>query len=206
MKYYILLIISIIGLYVFGTLYKTEYTFILKITFTVLAFICTFLWEYSVLNKHFESDFKCRSEKKTFEIFQIGNAIAWSFFILFDSNKDLQYFIFILWIIPFTELIIWFIYKSKKPYTLFIKENTLILNRRHIEKRKLNELVQIKYNRFSKNLKLDFESEREVSIKTTEYKPEAIKNLLAILIEKSRNPVFIPENYESRDREVINNA
>jgi hypothetical protein len=92
----------------------------------------------------------------------------------------------------------WFIYKKQKPYTLFIKGNELILNRRWILKRNLTELTQIQYDRCSKNLKLDFKTKREVSIKTTEYKTDEIQKLLEILIEKSENNVFVPNNYEPK--------
>ena len=92
----------------------------------------------------------------------------------------------------------WFIYKKKKPYTIFIKGNVLILNRRWNLKRNLTELTQIKYDRFSKNLKLDFKTKREVSIKSTEYKTDEIQRLLEILIEKSENNIFVPDNYEPK--------
>jgi len=74
----------------------------------------------------------------------------------------------------------------------------LILNKNWTQKRNLSELTQIQFDRFSKNLKLDFKSNSGVSIKTTEYKTDEIQTLLGILIEKSENEVFIPNNYEPK--------
>jgi hypothetical protein len=127
-------------------------------------------------------------------------ATFWTLYILLlnDNSETLSYLVFVFWAIPFSEFIMWLIYKKKKPYTIFIKGNELILNRRWILKRNLTELTQIQYDRFSKNLKLDFKTKRVVSIKTTEYKTEEIQTLLEILIEKSENDIFIPNNYEPK--------
>jgi hypothetical protein len=198
MKYFITLTISIIGIFVFGTILETEYDIALNIIFTILAFITASLWEFSVINKNFESDFKLRSQKKTFSLVEIGISFGWTAFILLTEEKynDYIYIILIFWYIPFAELIMWLIYLKKKPYTILIKENELILNKRWTQKRKLNELTQIQYNRFSNNLKLDFKSKSAISIKTTEYKVEDIQKLLEIMIDKSQNKVFVPQNYQ----------
>ena len=126
--------------------------------------------------------------------------IYWTLYVLLlrDNRETLSYLIFVFWAIPFSEFIMWFIYKKHKPYTLFIKGNELILNRRWIAKRNLTELTQIQYDRFSKNLKLNFKTKREISIKATEYKRNEIQQLLEILIEKSENNVFVPNNYETK--------
>jgi hypothetical protein len=200
MKYFISFLISLTGVFVFGTILKTEYSLVLKIVFTSLTFIVAFLWEYSLLNKTFDSDFKIRSQKKTISLYDFGMGIFWTLYILLlsDNRETLSYLIFVFWAIPFSEFIMWFIYRKQKPYTLFIKGNELILNRRWIVKRNLTELSQIQYDRFSKNLKLDFKAKREISIKTTEYKTDEIQKLLEILIEKSEHNVFVPYNYEPK--------
>ncbi|WP_452218884.1 hypothetical protein [Lacinutrix undariae] len=200
MKYFIAFLISLIGVFVFGTILKTEYSLVLKIIFTSLTFIVAFLWEYSLLNKTFDSDIKFRSQKKTIGLYDFGMGIFWTLYILLlsDSRETLSYLIFVFWAIPFSEFIMWFLYKKQKPYTLFIKGNELIMNRRWIVKRNLAELSQIQYDRFSENLKLDFKTKREISIKTTEYKTDEIQKLLKILIEKSEHNVFVPNNYEPK--------
>ena len=200
MKYFIAILISLIGLFVFGTILKTEYSLALEITFTILTFIIAFFWEYSLFNKTFDSDFKIKSQRKTISLFDIGMATFWTIYILIlsDNSDTLSYLTFVFWAIPFSEFIMWFIYKKKKPYTIFINKNELILNRRWILKRNLTELTQIQYDRFSKNLKLDFKTKREVSIKATEYNTDEIQKLLEILIEKSENNVFVPNNYEPK--------
>ena len=200
MKYFIAIVISLIGLFVFGTILKTEYSLALEITFTILTFIIAFFWENSLFKKTFDSDFKIKSQRKTISLFDIGMAIFWTIYLLIlsDNSDTLSYLVFVFWAIPFSEFIMWFIYKKQKPYTLFIKGNELILNRRWIVKRNLTELTQIQYDRFSKNLKLDFKTKREVSIKATEYNTDEIQKLLEILIEKSENNVFVPNNYEPK--------
>jgi hypothetical protein len=115
-----------------------------------------------------------------------------------DNYRNVIFLIFIFWTFPLTDLIMWFIYKKKKPFTVFIRDNELILNKRWTQKRNLTELTQIQFDRFSKNLKLDFKSKSGISIKTTEYKTDEIQSLLEILIEKSENEVFVPNNYEQK--------
>ena len=200
MKYYIAILISLIGLFVFGTILKTEYSPALEITFTILTFIIAFFWEYSLFNETINSDFKIKSQRKTISLFDIGMATFWTLYILLlsDNRETLGYLTFVFWAIPFSEFIMWFIYKKKKPYTIFINENELILKRRWTLKRNLTELTQIQYDRFSKNLKLDFKTKREVSIKVSEYNTDEIKKLIEILIEKSENNIFVPNNYESK--------
>ena len=208
MKYFIAFLISLIGLYVFGIILKTEYSFLSKIVFTTSSFIMAFFWEYSILNKSFESNFKIRSQKKSISIFDVGMASFWTLYILFltDFRESFSILIFVIWAMPIIELTMWFIYKKKKPFTIFIKDNELILNKRWIQKRNLTELTQIQFDRFSKNLKLNFKTKREISIKSTEYKSEEIQAFLKILIEKSENKVFIPNNYKPKIKTAANNV
>lgn len=199
MKYYVAFLISVIGLLVFGITLKSEYSLALQIVFSILIFIVLFFWEYSLFNKTFDSDFKIKSQRKTIRLFYIGMTIFYILMIMQPNNSEtLRSVIFAFWAISFSEFIMVFVYKKKKPYTIFIKENELILNRRWTLKRNLTELIQIRYDRFSQNLKLGFKTKREVSIKVTEYKTDEIQKLLEILIEKSENNVFVPSNYEPK--------
>ncbi|WP_422103989.1 hypothetical protein [Winogradskyella sp.] len=200
MKYFIALVISLIGLFVFGIILETEYAHELKTVFIFLTLLFAFLWEYSVLGKIFESDFKLRSQRKSIGIFDIGYALCWTLFILFlsDHSESLVYLVFAFWAIPFAELMMWFVYKKQKPFTLFINGDELILNNRWTQKRNLTELTQIRYDRFSKNLKLYFKSKSHIPIKTKEYHVDDIQKLFEILIEKSEYKVSIPQNYEPK--------
>jgi hypothetical protein len=164
----------------------------------VLILLVSVLWEYSVLNKNYESDFKMQSQRKVIGIFEFINAVTWTLLLRFKHyDKNMIFLILMFWTFPFTELIISLIYKKKKPYTIFIKGNELILNKRWMQKRNLIELTQIRFDRFSKKLKLDFKSKSRISIKTTEYKTDDLQTLLKILINKSEYDVFIPNNYET---------
>jgi len=179
---------------------ETEFPIVLNILLVVSILLTTVLWEYSVLNKNYVSDFKMKSQRKVIGKFELITAIAWTLLLSFsnDNYKDVIFLILIFWTFPITELIMWFIYKKKKPFTLFIKDNELILNKRWTQKRNLTELTQIGFDRLNKNLKLDFKSKSGISIKTSEYKTDEIQTLLGILIEKSENEVFIPNNYEPK--------
>ncbi|AUC75759.1 hypothetical protein [Olleya sp. Bg11-27] len=204
MKYTVTIIILLIGLCLSVTFLKSEYTIALEVLLMTLTYITFYVWEYSVINTTFDSNFKIRSQKKTISIFDIGIALflTFQFLIFSDFYLNHDYLILILWITPIIESIMWFIYKSKNPYTIFINGNQLIVNRRWVLKRNLNELTQIHYDRFSKNLELNFKTKREISIKTTEYKVDDILQLLEKLIETSENNVFIPLNYTAQKKKT----
>jgi len=178
---------------------EPEFPLVLNIALVVLIFVTTFFREYSILNQNYESDFKIRSHRKVFGIYELFYAIAWTLLFWFNNyESNMIFMILILWSIPFSEFIMWFIYKQKKPFTLFVKNNEIILNERWTQKRNLSELTQIQYDRFSKNLKLYFKSKSKISIKTKEYNTDDIKKLLEILIEKSENNISIPNNYKPK--------
>jgi len=173
---------------------EIEFPPVFNIVLVSLFFVISFLWEYSVTKKDYEADFKFRSIKKTIGLSGIIFALAWTLLLIY-SNGYFTYYILIFWCIPVAELGVYFIYKTKKPYTLFINGNILTLNKLWTQKRNLTELNQIQFDRFSKNLKLDFNSKSGISIRTTEYETNDIKELLEIMINNSEYKVSIPQNY-----------
>ena len=114
MKYFITLI-SLIIILTYGQIIETEFPLVLNIVLVVSILLTTVLWEYSVLNKNYESDFKMRSQRKVIGIFELINAIAWTLLLSFsnDSYKDAIFLILIFWAFPLAELIMWFVYKRK---------------------------------------------------------------------------------------------
>ena len=198
MKYFIAFIL-LITILAYGQVMGTEYPLAINILLIVLIFTTSFLEDYELLNIEYESDFKIRSQTKKIRGFSLAIASYWTtLLILNDNYKNVIFIILIFWIDSIVEFIIYFIYNSKKPFTIFIKDNELILNKRWNPRRNITELTQIQFDRFNKNLKLDFKSKSGISIKTSEYKSEDIEKLLAILIEKSENNVTIPKNYEPK--------
>ena len=159
MKYLIALIL-LITILAFGQVMETEIPIALNIALVILIFLTSVLWEYSVLNKNYKSDFKIRSQRKKIGILDFVYAIFWTATLVIwnDNHDSLLFLALIFWTFPLAELIIWFVYKKEKPFTLFIKDSELILNNRWNQKRDLTELTQIRFNRFSKNLKLDFKT------------------------------------------------
>ncbi|WP_339659054.1 hypothetical protein [uncultured Polaribacter sp.] len=93
-----------------------------------------------------------------------------------------------------------FLYKKKKPYTLFIKNNELMLLEKGNQKRDLIGLNRILFDRFNKNIEFTFDKGFKLKINTIDYKKEDIDKLLDIVIEKSKHPVFIPKNYLEEKR------
>lgn len=89
------------------------------------------------------------------------------------------------------EVIMSIVYKMKWSFTLFFKDNKLILIKCWTQKRNLNELIHIAFDHFGGNLKLAFNSKSEISAKRTEYSVDDIQKLLEILIEKSGNTFML---------------
>jgi len=124
-------------------------------------------------------------------------ASFWTILLILSDDYDNSIFLILfLWVHSIIEFIFHFIYKAQKPFTLFIKENEIILNKSWIQRRNLTELTQIQFDRFSKKLILNFKSKYKISINTTEYKIDDIQKLLDIMINKSEYNVFIPQYFE----------
>ena len=205
MKYFITLIL-LIAILAYGQVFEPNFPNAVNIGLVFLILLSAVLLEYPPLKKNIKSDFKIRSQQKIIGKFDLIAAVAWTIFWWFgtDNYKDILFLIILFWIFPLAEIIVWFIYKREKPYTLFIKDNELTLNNRWIQRRNLTELKEIRFDRISKILKLDFESNSTIAIKTLEYTAADIDRLLEIIIEKSENNVFIPLNYQpSIDKAAI---
>ena len=186
MKYFIILILSI-AILSYGQIFEPGFPTAINIALTFLILLTAVLLEYTPLKKNFESDFQMRSQRKIIGKFDLVSAVAWTTFWWLGTNnyRDILFFIIIFWIFPVAEIIIWFIYKREKPYTLFIKENELTINSRWVQRRNLSELKEIRFDRISKILKLDFESNSTIAIKTMEYNEKDIERLLEIIVAKS---------------------
>ena len=197
MKYNITIIILILVLIV-GQILDSYYTLFLGIITVGLIYLIVFLWEFSIFKKDFESDYKFRSQRNSINIYNICIALLWTTLYLTQDNVS-QFEIFMItcfWSLPLIEFIMCFIYKANKPFTIFIKDDELIINKRWFNIRSLPNLIQISYNSITKNLSLDFKSKSEITINTKEYKTVDIEKLLEIAIEKSDYNVFVPNNYK----------
>tara|TARA_Y100000588_G_C14042404_1_gene833466 strand:- start:621 stop:1013 length:393 start_codon:yes stop_codon:yes gene_type:complete len=122
-----------------------------------------------------------------------------------EGDKDIIYLISLFWVNAIVDIIMWFVYRKLKPNTIYIKDNRLILKNRWAKVRDLDELVQIKFNRFTKNLILHFRTKSEVSVKTKDYKSEDIEKLFEILIEKSEYDVSLPNNFKLKLKKITEN-
>lgn len=192
-------------IFIFGQEKENTFPLVLNVVILVLISIILFLWEYSIFNKNFDYDFKIRNIDKKIAVFSLVYPAFWIILILFDENYQSN-FILILFLLtfPITEIIFHFIYRIKKPYTIFVKGNELLLNNLWTQKRNLLDLKQIRFDRFSKDLKLDFKSKIEISIKTTNYNLDDINKLLEIMIKKSEHNVIVPNNYLNQKSDSYN--
>ena len=195
MKYFITNIILLILLF-YGEASNPGFHFIINITLVILFLYVNILWSYKVLNTDYEADFKMQSKRKAYKISELVGVVIISLIYWYsDIFKNKIIIILIFWIHPISRFLLWLIFKKKKLYTIFIKDNELFFNNHWAKKRNLVELTNIRFDQLNKNLCFVFKSKSEISIKTTLYKTEDIQKLLEILIEKSENEVTIPKNY-----------
>jgi hypothetical protein len=148
-----------------------------------------------VFKKSFTADFKMRSQKKVMDIFHTGLALFWTF-LLIDSNDDEtqnQNILvgMLLWMQPITSLLLYFVYKKKKPVTIFIKDDELIINNRWLQTRNLMYLIRIDESTFKRELNLNFKGKSEVSIPIKEYRTEDLQEFLKIIIAKSEQSLDV---------------
>jgi hypothetical protein len=201
MRYLIGILISLI-IYINFSYSDNQFIIYFNILLCVLLYLLIFLQEYSVFDKNYESDFKIQSQKKLPNFFHLGLITFWTLLIYLGNFKNPTKVFLILSIYTsfILELIMFFLYKKKKPYTLFIKNNELILLERGNQKRDLIGLNRILFDRFNKNIEFTFDKGFKLKINTINYKKEDIDELLDIVIEKSKHPVFIPKNYLEEKR------
>lgn len=193
MKYFIA-IVTITGLLVYGA--STKISFSLNVVLILLLIVILTMWEYSILGKDFKADFKMRSHKKSLDIFNFCLLIGWTFLLGSDAYEDgidefNIFFIIIWWVIPLVNLLMYFVYKKKKPITIFVDGDELTLNNRWLQTRNLKFLITIDQSRLTRELNLNFKGKSEVSIPVTEYELEDLEAFLKIIIAKTKEPLAI---------------
>lgn len=195
MKKIIILIFLVLVLTI-GNIMYLNFPFVLNLLIVCLIFWILLSSEIVVLNKYFQSDFKICSHKKKIKYESIFVSLIWTIILIYDDDIKINlFFILLYWSFPITNLIMAYVYRKKKPYTIFIKESELILNQLTLKRRNLTELNKIKFDRFSKCIYLSFENESDVEIESIEYNNDDFQRLLEIIISKSDFTVKIPANY-----------
>ena len=193
----LIILMFLILFFSIGNIIYPNFPFELNLLLICLIFFLMFWSEVSILNKNFTSDYKFRSYRKKINYESILVAFIWTIILIYNNNvKKTIFFILLFWSISIINLIMFYLYQKKKPYTIFINKNELILNKPYLTKRNLTELNQIKFDRFSKCFHLSFETKSSVEIKSTEYNSADIQRLLEIMINKSDYEVEIPQNYQ----------
>ena len=197
MKYFVSLILLLI---IFVTLLFFEGTIALVLCALIIPiyYLILFYWEYSVFDRKVDSTFKMKSQKKLlswFHSFFLGQTIAITLNLNFDISTAILLFVFVLMGIVL-DLIINFLYKKKKPYTLFVSRNELFFIGKWIEKRDITGLNRILFDRINKKFEVRFDKGYRLKINTLEYKKEDVDKLLEIFIEKSKHSISIPNNYK----------
>ncbi len=194
MKYFVTFLVL---LAVFSdSIIRNTFPFYVNILLLVLIVLVMFLYEFSIFNREFEGEHTFRSHNKPINPFSF--ALPAIFTILYatqDYKFDALLLLVLLWSIPIVGLIMQQIYKYKNPITLVIQNDKLVLNRPILMERELSDLVDIKYDRYSKCLKLYFEPKSKVSIYTKAYTTEDLKTILNLAIEHSEQDIVIPQNF-----------
>ncbi|ARV16299.1 hypothetical protein [Polaribacter sp. SA4-12] len=199
MKYFttIILLLIVFSILIF---FETTIAFFFNILIIPFFYLTLFYWEYSIFDKIVESDFKIRSYKKSLNNFKLIYGVCWLLFVFLGSNTmKIKILFFILFGAFFVvNLMMSFLYKKRKPFTVFIKNSELIaIVDRWTQKRDIVGLNQIQFDRINKKIKFSFDEGYQISIQTKDYQKEDIDELLRIIIEKSKHPIFIPNNYKA---------
>ena len=205
MKYAILSSVLITVL-LYGQFMEANFPHILNIILLAIIFILLFLEKYFLIGKNYVADFKIRSHGKRPSNFQILITLFWTALYFFDDNSThLLFIVLLFWSQTIIDIVINFVYKAKKPFTIFIKDEELILNNIWKQKRNLTDITEIEYDRFSKRMILNFKSKWKVSINTDEYEPHDMESFLEIMIEKSEYDIGIPQNFKPKLKQTANN-
>lgn len=193
MKYYVTFIALVVLLA--DSVIRNTFSFYVNLILFVLIVLVMFLSEFSIFKRSFETGQVFRSHSKRLNPFSIGLALIFTILYIARGNEyNLIFIVLIFWSIPFIELVMQFIYKKRNPVTLVIQEDHIIQNRPHLNQRNLKGLVDIKYDRFNKMLKLHFKSASKISIYTKGYQQQDLSNLLELLVQYSEHDVTVPEN------------
>lgn len=193
MKYYVTYIALVVLLA--DSVIRNTFSFYVNLILFVLIVLVMFLSEFSIFKRSFQTGQVFRSHSKRLNPFSIGLALI--FTILYIARRheyNLIFIVLIFWSIPFIELVMQFIYKKRNPVTLVIQEDQIIQNRPQLNQRNLKDLVDIKYDRFNKMLKLQFKSASKISIYTKGYQQQDLSYLLQLIVQYSEHDVTVPEN------------
>jgi len=188
-----------------GSFLLIKAPFFINIIIVVSVYIAIIFWEFLVFQRSFHADFKMRSQKKEIDIFDILLSIYWTFIILGLNDYEKQYRDFLLvllvWSLPIISLLLYFVYKKKKPFTVFINDDELILNNRWVQRRNLKFLIRINESTFTNELKLNFKGKSEVSFFIKDYQSEDIQEFLRIITAKTEQPLeispYIKKTYQN---------
>ena len=193
MKYYVTYIALVVLLA--DSVIRNTFSFYVNLILFVLIVLVMFLSEFSIFKRSFQTGQVFRSHSKRLNPFSIGLALI--FTILYIARRheyNLIFIVLIFWSIPFIELVMQFIYKKRNPATLVIQEDQIIQNRPQLNQRNLKDLVDIKYDRFNKMLKLHFKSASKISIYTKGYQQQDLSYLLELIVQHSEHEVTVPKN------------
>ena len=175
-----------------------QFTVYFNILLFILFYLVAFLSEYSVFNYKLDSDFKIRSQKKLPKVHYFLGLIFLTILIYANSYKITSkiFYISFIWTSFILEIIMYFLYKKKKPFTLFIKKEKILLIDKGKQERDIAGLNRVLFDRFSKKFELRFDIGYKLKINTRVYKKEDVDKLLEKLQEKSKYSISIPNNYK----------
>jgi hypothetical protein len=193
MNRWIFILTIFIGIFLSAIFIEKSYSIFIEIIL-ILVLLGYLIFEfYKINNKKIEGDFIFYKQTKRIQPLFIVLAIAATIGYFINSKKDL-FQIILFWSIVIFDIITSFITNKVKPIGIVIKANYLICNDSNNTKRDLNKVKSLKLNGFTSEIEMNFEEEKRILIKQSEYLNIDIEKLVSLCIEKSNGKVSISEN------------
>ncbi len=193
MKRWIFILTIFIGIFLSAIFIEKSYSIFIEIILILVLLGYLFFEFYKINNKKIEGDFIFYKQKNRIQPLFIVLAITATIGYFINSKKDL-FQIILFWSIVIFDIITSFITNKVKPIGIVIKANYLICNDSNNTKRDLNKVKSLKLNGFTNEIEMNFEEEKRILIKQSEYLNIDIEILVSLCIEKSNGKVSISEN------------
>lgn len=187
----------VINWFYFGTVGSLKPLHWFVLGFVGLVGLVVSLLEYFNLKREYVADFKIRRQRKYFGRHTVLFIVLWLLFFVLRgiTLQEVVYLILIILIAGIPSVVMYHIIKKKKPYSIYIRGNTLIVSNEQFQKRDLTQLTGIRYDRLKKDFWLDFKGKGRILLSVKEYLPEDMEAFLHLLVDKSAYDIVIPENY-----------
>lgn len=180
-------------------LFRDDYQFlnILEIFLVISILIVFVIWEYPVFKEKIKFDFHIKIKRPRFPLFYLAFVLLHIYLSTDDNNASddrTKGFILLFSLFIVLQIGSWIAHYIKKPITIGVIGNDLMVFNRWPAKRNLKNVVDIEYSRLSKDLKITFKKKSSIWIVVSEFDAVDIHRLLDLIWEKSDSQIRIPRN------------